>query len=282
MGIDVVANSCFKLAGATKDATSQLPLGQESKPTFDEVEPRGAGRREVELKPGALQEPALNGRSLMSTVVVEDQMDAKLWRHLGIDLIQELTKLNRAMAPVELANHLASLSVQGGEQRSRTVALVIMSPALCLTRPHRQNWLRAIQRLNLRLLVNTQHQGLIRGIQVKPHYISHLFDEQWILGKFEALTTVRSQSESSPYSMDTATTQAASRSQRARAPVGRILRRRLQGHRQHSFHFHITQSARRAWSRLIQQTIEPFIHKASSPFANHLLSYAHALRHLQL
>jgi hypothetical protein len=55
MNVDVVANGCFKLARATKDATSQLSLGQESKPTFDKIEPRGAGRREVELKAWALQ-----------------------------------------------------------------------------------------------------------------------------------------------------------------------------------------------------------------------------------
>ena len=41
MGTDVVANSCFKVAGAAKDTTSQLLLCQESKPTLDEIEPRG-------------------------------------------------------------------------------------------------------------------------------------------------------------------------------------------------------------------------------------------------
>ncbi len=39
-------------------------------------------------------------------------------------------------------------------------ALVIMSPGFRLTRPHGQNGLRAIQRLNLSLLVNAQHQSL--------------------------------------------------------------------------------------------------------------------------
>src|SRR4051794_18007255 len=134
MGIDVLANSCFQLASAVEDATSQLLLGQESKPTLDEVEPRGAGRGEMELKTWTFQQPALNGRSLMSTVVVEDQMDVELWRHLRINLIQELTKLNRAMSPVELANHLAALRVQGGEQRSGAVTFVVMSPAFDLPR----------------------------------------------------------------------------------------------------------------------------------------------------
>ena len=106
-----------------KNATPQLLLGEQCKPAFDEVEPGGARRREVELKAWTLQQSALNGRSLVSTVVVEDQMDVKLWRHLRVNLIQELTKLQRAMTAVELANHLASLSVQSSEQRSRLCRL---------------------------------------------------------------------------------------------------------------------------------------------------------------
>src|SRR5215207_9401511 len=232
------------------------------------------------MKTWAFEQPALNGCSLMSTVIVEDQMNVKLCRHLRIDLVEELAKLNRAMAPVELANHLASLSVQGGEQRSGAVALVVMSPAFRLSRAHRQNWLRAIQSLNLRFLVNTQHQRLIRGSHVKPDDVPHFVDEQGILGKFEALAAVRRQSESSPHPMDTTTTQSTSRSQRARAPVRSILRRGLQGHRQHSFHFSITHSARRSRARLVQQTINPLFQKPRPPLANHLFSDAQASRHL--
>jgi len=101
----------------------------------------------------------MNGSCLMSTVVVEDQMDVEPRRHFRIDLVEKLAKLKRAMAPVELPNHLASLSVQGGEQRSGTVAFVIMSPAFRLSGAHGQNGLRAIQSLNLRFLINTQYQG---------------------------------------------------------------------------------------------------------------------------
>src|SRR5882757_4385155 len=224
----------------------------------------------------------MNGGCLMSTVVVEDQMDVELRRHCRIDLVEKLAKLQRAMATVELPNHLASLSVQGGEQRSGTVAFVIMSPAFRLAGAHRQNGLRAIQSLNLRFLVNTQYQGFIRRSQVKPNNISYLVDEQRVFGKFEAFTTVRGQSEGAPHSLDTVTTQPASRSQRARAPMSSILRGRLQGHRQHSFHFHITESARRARSRLIQQTIKPFVQKAPAPFADHLLGHLQALSYCRI
>jgi hypothetical protein len=84
---------------------------------------------------------------------------------------------------------------QGGEQRSGTVAFVIMSPAFRLSGAHGQNWLRAIQSLNLRLLINTQYQGFIWRIQVKPNNISYLVDERRVFGKFEAFTAVRGQAK---------------------------------------------------------------------------------------
>src|SRR5260370_10515221 len=279
MGIDVIANSCFQAARAAKDTAPELVRGQESKPTLDEIEPRSAGGREVKMKTWALEQPTLNGRGLMSTIVIEDQMHVEPWRHLRLDLVEELAKLQRTVAAMKLTDDLAALSVQRCEQRSCPMALVIMSPAFCLSWAHGQSWLRAIQSLNLRLLVDTQYQCLIRRIQVKPNDISDLVDEQRIPGKFESLAAVRGQSESAPHSLDTATTQAASRCQRAVAPVRCILRRRLQRHGQHSLHFNITKSPRRARSRLIQQTIEPFVQKATAPLANRLLGHAQALRH---
>jgi hypothetical protein len=195
MGNDVIANGCFKAAGAAEDATTELLLGQEAKPALDEVEPRGASWGEVQMKAWALAQPALNSGSFMSPVVVEDQMDLELWRKLRLDLVKELAKLKGTVAPMKLADDLAGLSVQGGEERSSAVALVVRSPAFRLSRPHGQSWLRAIQRLNLRLFVNAQYQRPIRRSQIKPNYISYFIDEQRIPRKFEALAAVRGQAK---------------------------------------------------------------------------------------
>ena len=157
-----------------------------------------------------------------------------------------------------------------------------MSPAFRLSRAHRQNGLRAIQRLNLRLLVNAQYQRLIRRIQVESDDISHFVDEQRIRGKFETLTAVRRQSESPPHAMHAAPTQAASCRQRARAPVRSMLRSGLQSHSQHFFHFLITEPSRCPRSWFIQQTINAFIHKAAAPFANRLLGHAQPRRDLRI
>ena len=54
----------------------------------------------------------------MRTVIIENQMDIKIARHLRIDLVQELAKLLGAMTPMQLANHLASFGIQGSKERS--------------------------------------------------------------------------------------------------------------------------------------------------------------------
>jgi len=128
MNVDVIANGCLKAAGAAKDAATQLLFGQESKPALDEIEPRGASGSEVQLKARALEQPALNSGSFMSTVVVEDQMDVETGRDLRIDLVEELAKLKGTVPAMKLTDDLAGLSVQGGEERSGAVALVVMSP----------------------------------------------------------------------------------------------------------------------------------------------------------
>ena len=52
--------------------------------------------------------------------------------------------------------------------------LVIVGPLFRQTGPQRQNRLRPIQRLYLRFLVHTQHDGMLRGIQIQAHNVPHL------------------------------------------------------------------------------------------------------------
>ena len=49
------------------------------------------------------------------------------------------------------------------------MARVIVGPPLHLPGPHGQQWLRAIQGLNLGFLVDAQHERLIRRVEVQPH-----------------------------------------------------------------------------------------------------------------
>src|SRR5208283_313287 len=106
------------------------------------------------------------------------------------------------MTAMASPNHLAAFHVQSSEQRSGSVANIIMAAAFHLPGTHGQQRLRAIQRLDLRLLVYAQHQRAVRWVQTKPHNIAHLVDEQRIARQFEAFAAVRQQGESTPDTAD--------------------------------------------------------------------------------
>ena len=78
------------------------------------------------------------------------------------------------------------------------MALIVVGAPLGDARGQRQERLRAIQRLDLALLVDAQHQGLQRRVQVQPHDVAHLLDEQRIAGELEGLLPVRLQAEGAP------------------------------------------------------------------------------------
>src|SRR6266542_6886513 len=93
---------------------------------------------------------------------------------------------------------IARLDVQRGEERGRAMARVVVGPALHLPGPHRQQRLRAIQGLNLGFLVDAQDQRLVRWIEVEPHDVADLFDEQRILRQLERLDPMWAQAERTP------------------------------------------------------------------------------------
>ncbi|WP_409564291.1 hypothetical protein [Methylobacterium sp. J-076] len=66
---------------------------------------------------------------------------------------------------VSAAEDGAGGDVEGGKQRGRAVTCIIVAPALDLTGPHRQEGLGPVQRLNLGLFVDAQHQRPSGGLR---------------------------------------------------------------------------------------------------------------------
>ncbi len=145
----------------------------------------------MNVKTRPLGQPGADGSGFVGAIVVHDEMDIQRCRDTLIDGVEELAKLGAAMPPMTLTDHYARLHVQGGNQRRRPVTLVIVTSALRLARAHGQQRLRPVQGLNLGLLVNTQNQRPVRGIQVKPYDIPYLVNEQRVFREFEGLATVR-------------------------------------------------------------------------------------------
>ena len=81
------------------------------------------------------------------------------------------------MALHALADDLAGGDIERREQGRRSMALVIVGQGSGAPFLHRQTRLRAVERLDLALLVERKHQRLVRRVEVKPDDILDLLAE---------------------------------------------------------------------------------------------------------
>lgn len=99
------------------------------------------------------------------------------------------------------------------------VPFVIVGHSGRNSRPHWQDRLGAVQRLDLRLLVHAQNQRFFRRIQVQPHRVGHLARELRIATEFEGFNPMRLQTPLLPDAMNRAATHPELFRQRPYAPV---------------------------------------------------------------
>ncbi|SRR5216683_3028847 len=65
------------------DAAAQLLFGEACEPAFHQIEPGGAGGREMEMEVRMTQQPTLAGRGFVGGVIVDDQMEREPGRGPG-------------------------------------------------------------------------------------------------------------------------------------------------------------------------------------------------------
>src|SRR5205085_8860097 len=107
-------------------------------------------------------EPGARLGVLMRPVIVEDDVDDPADRNLGLNGVQETDEL---LVPVTLhaaPNDLAVEHVERGEQGGGAVALA--GPPFL----DRQARLGRVERLDLALLVDREHEGVGRRIDISP------------------------------------------------------------------------------------------------------------------
>src|SRR5215470_1133602 len=136
-------------------------------------------------------EPGLDCGVGVSAVVVQDEMKIEPTRKLAIQATQKFQKLLMAMPGETLADHLSLKHVEGGKERRRPVALVVVSHRAAAAALHGQTGLSAIQSLNLALLIHAKHHGLLRRVEIEAHDVGELLDESRIARQLEASYTMR-------------------------------------------------------------------------------------------
>jgi hypothetical protein len=211
-------------------------------------------------------------------VVVDDEMDVQIVRHGGFDGVEELPKLGRPVPTMALPSDFPGLDAQRSEERRGPVAHVIVRPPLDLPRSHRQQGLAAIQRLDLRFLVPTEHERAIRRIQIEPDDVPHFVDQDWIAGQFERLAAMGLEAKHPPDATDRALTQATARGHRTGAPVRRVARCRFERQRYDPLDLRVDDGSGRAWPRLIEQAVHAFHQEPLPPLADGVLVHAQLAR----
>src|SRR5215203_5480473 len=110
---------------------------------------------------GLRGQPGLDGRVFVGGVVVTDQM--QLLSRVGLrHLLEELQELLVAVSGQARLLDPAGRDFEGGEQGRGAVPHVVVGGALGQPRADRQDRRGPVQRLDLRLLINTEHDGLLR------------------------------------------------------------------------------------------------------------------------
>jgi len=254
-------------------------LGEHPEEPFDEVEPRRVGRREMQMEARVTQQPAMHGGRAMRGEIVQHDMDLQRRLDARVDLAQKRDEIGGAVTRLTSREHLAGGDVQGGEQVQRAVAHVIVRSPLGLPDVHRQDRLRALERLNLRLLVEREHGGVRRRIHVKPDDVAHFLDQLGIRRDLERFGHMRLQTKRAPDPTDRRVTQARGSGHRARTPVGFGRRRGFERLDNHALDVVVRNRAGRASPRLIVDALQAPVDEPLAPLPDGRIGGAVPPRH---
>jgi hypothetical protein len=155
----------------------------------------------------------------------EDHVHGLAGRDGLLDGVEEADELLMAMALHASADDLAVQHVEGGEQRRRAVALVVVRHGPGAAALHGQAGLRSVERLDLALLVDGQHHRVGGRIDVEPDDVPDLGGEVRVVRELEGADAVRLEPVRTPDALDIGEADARRLRHGAPGPVGRLARR---------------------------------------------------------
>src|SRR5215510_14538248 len=112
--VEILADRPHKRGDALERPAAQPRARDLREPTLDEVEPRTARRRKVQVHARMTREPAPYRRTLVGARVVDDEMERQVRWRFAIEPLEKRDEFLRAVSCVTLANHHAVEHPQGG------------------------------------------------------------------------------------------------------------------------------------------------------------------------
>ena len=101
----------------------------------------------------------------VSSVVIDDEMDVEVVRHTAVDLTQESEELLMTVSRFTAGDDSPGGHIESREQSGRAVTFVIMGDAFDVAEAHGENGLSSLKSLNLGLLIDREHHGVVRGLR---------------------------------------------------------------------------------------------------------------------
>ena len=186
MVLDVPHDFAREVALGSEDAARDqvtLDLGE---PVFDLVQPRRIGGREVQMDFGMIGEELLNPTRLVGREIVENDVDLFASALAGDDCPQEGYEVLAGVAFHGFPKDLSGPRVESREERQGAVAVVLEPMPFEAAGAQGQNGVKAIQGLDVGLLVNAKHRRMLRRIEVEANHVGRLRLEVRIVGQHVA------------------------------------------------------------------------------------------------
>ena len=180
------------------------------------------------------------------------------------------------------AGDLAGRDLQRGVEAGRAVALVVVGHPRGAPGLDRQRRLGAIQRLDLCLLVDAEHDRALRRVQIQADDIDHLLDQLRVLGELERADLMRLELVITPDPVNGRGGDPRRRRKPPRAPLRTPVRRRLQRHRQHPLHLRVVDLARTPRPRRGLQPLQPPLAEVPPPQPDRRKRHTHLRRDLRV
>ena len=229
----------------------------------------------MERPAGMPGQPFLHPGVFVGRVVVDDGVDRLSCRYLGLDGVEEADELLVPMVLHVATDDGAVENVEGGEQRGRSVALVVVGHCPGATPLHRQTGLGAVERLDLALLIDREDNRMGWWIDIEADDIAQFVDKLWIGGELEVFHPVRLKAMRAPDALDGACADIDDLRHHGGGPMGRLCWRLGLGERHDAFSDVRPQRLdARGACLIVQETVITGLHEAFLPAPDTGLRFA--------
>ena len=231
MLLQVAVDHGLEVGDRTEHAAADTLAGHLREEAFNRIEPGPGGWGEVKDPARVAGEPGFDLGMLVGGVIVENGVNQFAGRYGALDGVEEADEFLVGMALHAAAMHDTVERVEGSEQGGGAVPLLVVRHRPAFTRLDRQTGLGAVERLDLRFLVDREHHGMGWRMHVETDDIFHLLGESRVAGALEGAQAMRLQAVGAPDTLYGVQRQADGFGHRAAGPVGHFAGRVAAGQR---------------------------------------------------